>query len=192
MHTHKAKRKYTLSIMLCMIVDGVYFKRSTCYTSRCLLKIPGGKSNSSLKASSTAVFFTGCTVNIECETCCVRCTLLTQVRVDWSCERERPGTVISAEHWSFFAGEARIRRKCAQMCSNLEMFCVSSDRLRWTQHKHARSGCCYQHFILLPSIRRRAIKSLHVKKPAHFALFCAAIRWNERGSWEGWKYCLVI
>lgn len=30
----------------------------------------------------------------------MRCTLLTQVRVDWSCERERPGTVISTEHLS--------------------------------------------------------------------------------------------
>lgn len=171
MHRHKAKRKYTLSIMPCMIVDGVYFKRSTCYTSRCLLKIPGGKSNSSLRSIFHCSVLNGMYSHIECETCCVRCTLLTQVRVDWSCERERPGTVISAEHWSFFAREARIRRKCAQMCSNLE------NVLRVLAGRNTNM----QHFILLPSIRRRAIKSLHVNKTCTLCsvLCCHKMKWKR-------------
>lgn len=44
----------------------------------------------------------------------MRCALLTQVRVDWSCERERSGTVISTEYLVCLEVRRLSERKCAQ------------------------------------------------------------------------------
>lgn len=52
------------------------------------------------------------------ETCSVRCTLLTQVRVDGSCERERPGTVISTEYLRCLSIHEKTK-KVLSGCSNV-------------------------------------------------------------------------